>query len=512
MAQVFVAEVIDDGPAYGTDLQSRLSSIGSLFSGNGVPPVGTVEWRSGGSSAEGAVTGFAAPLFPFLQQVPMIGEFVLCVGVPMPTGDGPTSAAAYYYIGPIMIDGSRNRNLAPGVFQRGATPIPLTVSPVPPIFPKKAIPKLAPLVGDTIIEDRHGSSIRMSATQLATAITTNDPTKASQFPWTKPGPNPNPLSPPFVTALSAGNPIMILSTGNVGKASPALLKKAAGAPATLVESISSDMSTIYLTSDQQLNYFLPFPAGTARKQPIASKSDKQISFEAAINEPRVSNKQIIAVGEQNAGLNPGSANGKIIGTAKGETTLLAANPHCLNDFTTGPVYPIPKGGQINDVAFSQIFMRSHRIVLDARLDSVLISADRDVKMATKNWRMEVDSSMSLINELFNQVTLLTMHCQELTDILCEHMRVSTEMQFPTGVGPTGPMLKFYKDQMDKLRSQLGGFSAGATNPKPEPDFEASTTYKRFVERQTHINDLFKEFAIQRVSQADKEKTKAGRKA
>jgi hypothetical protein len=73
MARVFVAEVIDDGPAYGTDLQGRLNSIASVFSGNGVPPVGTVEWRSGGGSAEGAVTGFAAPLFPFLQQVPLQG-------------------------------------------------------------------------------------------------------------------------------------------------------------------------------------------------------------------------------------------------------------------------------------------------------------------------------------------------------------------------------------------------------------------------------------------------------
>jgi hypothetical protein len=119
--------------------------------------------------------------------------------------------------------------------------------------------------------------------------------------------------------------------------------------------------------------------------------------------------------------------------------------------------------------------------------------------------------MSLLNELFNQVILLTMHCQELTDILCEHMKVSTEMQFPTGVGPTGPVLEFYRKQIDTLRSQLGGYSKDAVTPAPDPAFEDATTYKRFVERQEHINTLYKEFAIQRVSEKDKQKKEADKK-
>ena len=509
MARVFVAEVIDDGPAYGTDLQGRLNSIASVFSGNGVPPVGTVEWRSGGGSAEGAVTGFAAPLFPFLQQVPLQGEFILCIGVPMPTGDGPTSSQAFYYIGPIMIDGSRNRNIAGGVFQRGATPIPFVPQPIPPIFAYKAIPKMAPLVGDTIIEDRHGSVIRMSSTQMATAGVTNGLTKQAEFPWTLPGGPPNPLSPPFVTPKMAGNPVMVISVGNPGKPGPALIKKAAGAPATLVESIAADLSTIYLSSDQNLNYSVPFPPGAKQLQPLQTNTDTKIEFVTGINTDRVVDKNV--VGTVTAGPKTGpTANGQVIGKKAGNS-FLAANPHAGKEFTSGKLYPIPRGGGVNDIALSQIFMRSHRIVLDARLDSVLISADKDVKLATQNWRMEVDSSMTLLNELFNQVILLTMHCQELTDILCEHMKVSTEMQFPTGVGPTGPVLEFYRKQIDTLRSQLGGKSTGAITPAPDPKFEDQTTYKRFTERQEHINILFKEFAIQRVSEQDRQKKEAAPK-
>ena len=510
MAQIFVAEVIDDGPAYGTDLQGRINSIASVFSGNGVPPVGTVEWRSGGGSAEGAVTGFAAPLFPFLQQVPLQGEFILCIGVPMPTGDGPTSSQAFYYIGPIMIDGSRNRNIAGGVFQRSAAPIPFVPQPIPPIFAYKAIPKMAPLVGDTIIEDRHGSVIRMSSTQMATAAAINGPTKQAEFPWTLPGGPPNPLSPPFVTPKMAGNPVMVISVGNPGKPGPALIKKASGAPATLVEAIAADLSTIYLTSDQNLNYSVPFPPGAKQLQPLLTPASTEIKFVTGINADRVDDKKV--VGKVTAGPKTGpTANGQVIGKTAG-SSFLAANPHASNEFTSGKLYPIPKGGGVNDIALSQILMRSHRIVLDARLDSVLISADKDVKLATKNWRMEVDSSMSLLNELFNQVILLTMHCQELTDILCEHMKVSTQMQFPTGVGPTGPVLEFYRKQIDTLRSQLGGHSKDTKDPAPDPPFQDNTTYKRFTERQEHINTLFKEFAIQRVSEEDRQKKEVEKKA
>jgi len=507
MAQIFVAEVIDDGPAYGTDLQGRLNSIASTFTGNGTPPVGTIEWRSGGGSAEGAVTGFSAPLFPYLQQIPLVGEFVLCIGVPMPTGDGPTSAQAYFYLGPVMIDGSRNRNIAGGVFQRGATPIPFVPSPVPPIFPYKAIPKLAPLVGDTIIEDRHGSSIRMSATQMATAYLTSGVSKQNAFPWTLPGIPPNPMSPPFVVPKTAGNPLMVVSVGNLGKPGVAAFQKAAGSPATLIESIGLDTSTMYLTSDQNLNYFIPFPKIAKPTTIFSVDNIIELKFRNSFTPTRVDtrpNDGTVQSGPKN------TVNGKVIGDAVDETVPLVKNPHGNKKFVSGPAYPLPTSA-IGAAASSQIFMRSHRIVLDAALDSVLISADRDVKFSTANWRMEVDSTMTLLNEMFNQMILLSMHCQELTDIVSEHMKITTEMQFPTGVGPTGPTLEFYRKQIDTLRSELGAHSATAKAPLPDPGYQEKTTYTRFRERQEHLRTLYREFSIQRRSMKDKQEKEKQKK-
>ena len=60
---MFIAEVIDDGMAFGKDVQSRLSSVASLLSGGGEIPIGAIEWRTGGDPSLPAVTGIAAPLF-----------------------------------------------------------------------------------------------------------------------------------------------------------------------------------------------------------------------------------------------------------------------------------------------------------------------------------------------------------------------------------------------------------------------------------------------------------------
>ena len=49
MAQgIFIAEVVSDSTAYGKDAKSRLKSIGSLISGGGTVPIGTVEWQAAG--------------------------------------------------------------------------------------------------------------------------------------------------------------------------------------------------------------------------------------------------------------------------------------------------------------------------------------------------------------------------------------------------------------------------------------------------------------------------------
>ena len=98
MAQgMFVAEVVDDGMAYGKDFDSRLKSVVSLLSGGGVVPIGAIEWSTGGDPSLPAVTGIAAPLLPYLGQIPLIGEHVLVFTAFGTDNNSESAAESYYY-------------------------------------------------------------------------------------------------------------------------------------------------------------------------------------------------------------------------------------------------------------------------------------------------------------------------------------------------------------------------------------------------------------------------------
>jgi hypothetical protein len=491
MATIFVAEVIDDGPAFGTDIEGRiagaLSSLSSL--GGSGPAVGTIEWRTGADAAFGSVSGFAAPLFPWVNQVPLCGEYVLCIGAPSTSNTEATAAESFFYIGPIQIDGKRNRNISGGIFKRGTSAIPSIPKPIPPTMPIKPMPALAPLPGDTIFQDRHGSTIRMSATPLAAATRYISNDKAAQFSWKKPGISPNPVSPPLVTPGCAGNPIMVLSVGNLGQQTKTITgaAKGLGAPASLVENIETDLSTIYLTSTQGIDYTMPFPNGRKNLSPLLNNPLNGFQTDVS-GHGRTKNP--------NDTVPPANEEKNKAGTIS-KNTVFENNPSAGNDFLIPSGYPLPSVTNLKDQPNSQILIRSHRVVMTARLDNVIIGAKKDIKLGTRNWRMELDSSLELINELFNQVIVLTMHCQELTDIVHEHITITQNMQFPTGVGPTGPTLKAYFEQLENIRKQVGSFKATGDDIK-------NTTYTRFVERGENITKLFKEFGIQK--RTEKEKT------
>ena len=94
---MFIAEVIDDGMAYGKDLAGRLKSVANVITGGGVTPIGAIEWRTGGDPSLPAVTGIAAPLLPYLGQIPLIGEYVLCFEAPGTDNNDSSAAQSYYY-------------------------------------------------------------------------------------------------------------------------------------------------------------------------------------------------------------------------------------------------------------------------------------------------------------------------------------------------------------------------------------------------------------------------------
>ena len=111
---------------------------------------------------------------------------------------------------------------------------------------------------------------------------------------------------------------------------------------------------------------------------------------------------------------------------------------------------------------SQIVMRSHRIILDAQYDSILMCALKDVKIGTEHWRIELDSTMGLMEEIMKQVEIITTHLNDLGNGIKELADINRQVQFPTGVGPTGPCLNTYKTDYDAIMSGCDSFMAAIT--------------------------------------------------
>ena len=438
MAQgMFVAEVIDDGMSYGKDTASRLKSVASLLTGGGVVPIGAIEWSTGGDPSLPSVTGIAAPLLPYLGQIPIVGEHVLVFTAFGTDNNSDSAAESYYYIGPIQIDGSKNHNLTQGIFKRTGVPSPSIPKPLIPVYAKKSVPAMQPFFGDTIIQDRNGSCIRMSSTQLATGFRYMDGSVQGQVPYKATG-IPWPPKGPLFIPESAGNPIMQLTVGLPGQASKSLTKLAGdlGAPTTLIENVDGDQSLIYLTSDQRLIYK---PTRQFKHNGNNQPNTGDINPDGKLD--RHKDVGAFADGSQGAGVASYKSRGK-------DDTQ---NPHFGGGkFTQPNAYPVPTG-----VARSQILMRSHRIMFDAQFDSILMCALKDVKIGTRNWRIEMDSMMALMEETMKQVALLAQSCHDLGVGLRTVTEINQKVQFPTGVGPTGPCLTTYNDEyQNKVISKI----------------------------------------------------------
>ena len=452
MAQgMFVAEVIDDGMAYGKDVASRLKSVVSLLSGGGVVPIGAIEWSTGGDPSLPAVTGIASPLLPYLGQIPLIGEHVLVFTAFGTDNNSESAAECYYYIGPIQIDGSKNNNITQGFFKRTGTPNVTVPKPLVPTYAKKKVNAVQPFFGDTIIQDRNGSCIRMSSTQLPTGFKYMDGTIQAQVPFKSTGtPRPNAKLAPMVIPEAAGNPIMQLTVGFPGQASKSLSKLAGsfGAPATLIENIDADKSLIYLTSDQRLIYKMT-RAFKFTGQPCMS--GKIFLTGTGKGELYEDAGKCFAFNEDNLG---GALLTKSIAAPPKKKGL--ENPSAgATNFIRPNLYPKDPRSR------SQILLRSNRLILDAQRDNILMVALKDIKMGTENWRCELDSVMGLVEELMKQVAILTGHVHDLSHGVAEHIKINQKVQYPTGVGPTGPCLTTYNSEYKKLRNNIKGGYQGA---------------------------------------------------
>jgi hypothetical protein len=165
----------------------------------------------------------AKPLRHDVRQLPILGEFVVCVRGPALHAQNNHMATEWYYLATFGIWGERNENSLPNAsFSSKQWYKNDTLGET---FKDKEVSPLHHFEGDTIIQGRFDNSIRLGST--ATMATTKDT-------WS-------------IGGGSDGDPIMILTN------------EFAAEGTDKIEDINSDRSTIMMTSTQKIDVGLPNP-------------------------------------------------------------------------------------------------------------------------------------------------------------------------------------------------------------------------------------------------------------
>ena len=240
-----------------------------------------------GQSTSAAPVIFAYPLFPNIKQYPLLNEIVVVMFLPDSNIQQNSTSGKYYYLPPINIWSSQIQNAIPGLDDLPVTQnksIDLIRAGSPNIvnnntnnlislgknFTEGSYNPLLPYEGDVIYEGRFGNSIRFSSTTQG----------AINNQWSTTGGN--------------GNPIFIIRNGQAPTSVDSWIP--------VVEDINNDLSSIYLTSTQQL--------------PLNVSSLNDFSFSKStppIDPKQYAGNQII--------LN----SGRLVFNAKSESILILAN-------------------------------------------------------------------------------------------------------------------------------------------------------------------------------------------
>lgn len=298
----------------------RFSSVGEW---NGI---GTIYFESlDGSSI---TSTYAYPIFPQIKMYPLVNEIVLLAAIPSKfSEDEQTIEVVYYYFPPIGVWNHPHHNAYPkalsysklqenqqndytsanGTFVRRIDEDPTGINlnftqysnPTQDTFVEKAnVHPLLPSNGDVIYEGRWGNSIRFGSTTIIPQGSTR-PIISNN--WSSTGSNGDPI-----TILRNGQPTNVNDEGWI----------------PLTENISNDLSSIYLTSYQQLNTFK-----------VASE--------------------------------------------------------LYQSYTTPPTFP-------SQYKNPQVILNSDRIVINAKTDSILLSAQQSIGMST-NGSVNIDASSHYIS-------------------------------------------------------------------------------------------------------------------
>ena len=214
--------------------------------------IGAIFYEIVNKSGTKSYPNFALPYDSQLKTYPLINEIVLLISLPNQSMGLVSSNESYFYMSPLGIWNHPHHDAYPNVLdglndqeqQRdyqatsqgsvrqvtdGSTEIDLNSSnPSQNKFVEKVdIHPLMPFMGDSLLEGRHGQSLRFGSTAKSKSEKKNN--------WSNSGENGDPI-----TILRNGQPSKVSDEGWI----------------PITENINDDLSSIYLTSTQKIPYNL----------------------------------------------------------------------------------------------------------------------------------------------------------------------------------------------------------------------------------------------------------------
>ena len=271
-----------------------LNSNSQLFSQTGEwNGIGTIQYQLVSTptspivSNQALSSNLAKPLFPQLKNYPLVNELVLLFKLPTTGNSQITGTYEYYYLNSIGIWNHPEQNGFPDLFSTPTNESPSQTKSNQSIelgniqqpsdsslsldlngdsggdfIEKGNIRPVLPFIGDQIFEGRFSNSIRLGSTSPSQGIITNN--------WSATGEN--------------GSPITILRNGQ-----PTDTEGPGWLPVT--ENINTDLSSIYLTSTQQVPINVSVATTTAGGSATAPFSD--VISETPQSPPTFDKQQII---------------------------------------------------------------------------------------------------------------------------------------------------------------------------------------------------------------------------
>jgi hypothetical protein len=214
--------------------------------------IGAIFYEIVNKSGTKSYPNFALPYDSQLKTYPLINEIVLLISLPNQSIGLVSSNESYFYMSPLGIWNHPHHDAYPNVLDGindqeqtrdyptttsgsvrrvtdGSTEIDLNSSNLSQntFVEKVNIHPLLPFMGDSLLEGRHGQSLRFGSTAKSKSEKKNN--------WSDSGENGDPI-----TILRNGQPSKVSDEGWI----------------PITENINNDLSSIYLTSTQKLPYNL----------------------------------------------------------------------------------------------------------------------------------------------------------------------------------------------------------------------------------------------------------------